>query len=466
MDFNALYFSLSFLIFLFFYHTILKNQKLKSLLFFSSFILIYFFPLASLICFISSISTFKIGVLIQKNKLKVNTSSIYILGISFLILNLISIKYLNYIKLFNPKNSNLTQIGISFYTLQNISYLIDIKKQRLSNNNFSNFILYNIYFPRFLSGPIIQPKDFFFKFQDSISQKFNPSIISTGLNLILVGTFKKIVLSDRLSPIIEHHFSFSNDNIGLTNLIISFLFTFQLYFDFSGYTDIARGISKTLGFDLIPNFNIPLRAKSISEFWRKWHISLTSWLTNYVFYPVSFKLRKQKKLGTSIAILITFILSGLWHGFGITFIIYALFHAFYLIFEHYTLNFRNKLKTPNILTIPSTFILVSIAFIFFRAENFEIARRIFISLFNFIQFWPVNFEKEVLTKIALGGEKINLYNLYITLILCCIYLIFEFSIEKLIHSERIYIIFYIIILTLIFAFGIFGNQTVFIYNQF
>lgn len=466
MRYDSIYFSFTFFLFLTLYYTILRNYKLRSILIFSCLVLIYLSPLAFILCVFSTFFTFKIGNLIQINNLKINNSIIYITGILFLIFNLIIIKHINYFPIFDPKIGLITQFGLSFYTLQNISYLIDIKKNRITNKNFTNIILYNIYFPRFLSGPIQQPKDFFLKFNESISQKFNSGNISAGLNLVLIGTFKKMVLSDRLSPIIENHFSQINENIGLTNLIVSILFTFQLYFDFSGYTDIARGVSKTLGFDLIPNFKLPLRAKSISEFWRKWHISLTNWLTNYIFYPISFKLRKQKKLGTSIAIIVTFLISGLWHGIGTTFIIYASLHALYLILEHYTVSLRDKLKLPKAIGILTTLILVSIAFIFFRSENLYISINIFSSLFDINHFIPENFENQVLSKIALGGDLFNFYNLYITLLLCVVYLFFESTIEKITHTENINILFYFIILLLILAFGTFGNNIAFIYNQF
>ena len=364
---------------------------------------------------------------------------------------------------FFNSNKTILFVGISFFSLQNIAYLTDNYYNRIKPSNLNEFLLFNSFFPKFIAGPIIKIQDFKFDKTNSISS----NTIQNGMNRIVLGLLKKIVLADRIAPIIAHNFEETNPTFGLTNLVIAYLFTIQLYFDFSGYSDIALGSAKLFGIQLPENFNFPLRSKTISEFWRKWHISLSSWLTNYVFYPLSFRYRKIKYWGIVIALTLTFLLSGIWHGIGLTFLIYALSHAFYLIIETF-------IKKPKILILNKltskisfffTFNLVSLSFIFFRSTSLEQSFSKIKNIFS-LPFFPNRLLTDFTQFIAIGGEQENIFNLYITLSLIALFLFFEKRIFNRFNSNRLNLIGLIIIILSISFFGIFDGSKNFIYSQF
>ncbi len=361
-------------------------------------------------------------------------------------------------------------IGLSFYTLQNIAYLIEVYHNRTTNNiSWINYIFYSSFFPKIVSGPIILPQEFLTQIHKERSLS---SDIKTGAQRLIIGLFKKMVIADRLAPYVHYNFDLSDTNNGLTALVALYFFTFQLYFDFSGYTDMAIGSAKMLGIDIKENFQFPLRAASVTDFWRRWHISLTSWLTKYVFYPLSYHLRNLKITGTLLAITVTFIISGLWHGLGFNFLLYALCHALYLCIELITKKSRARFSNyfssslNKLIGIIITFNLISLSFIFFRAKSLDKSFSFLNSIFSFNNFLPSNWLNDFVSKLAIGGDLESQFNLYITLALTILFLIFEKKIVNAFLTERFKWRYAMIFILMIFLFGIFKSREQFIYIQF
>lgn len=477
MAFNSIYFIL-FILLVFFLNYFFKQDHRKYILIAASFGFIGFGKIESLGIFLLSISfTYFIAKKIATN-IEQSSQRLYLrLGILGNLLFLFFFKYFDVIgsgmslisNNFNTGNI-LIALGISFYTLQNVSFLMEVYSNRLKfEYNFADFTLFSSFFPKFVMGPITIPQDFLPQIKNSTLLKSN---ITCGFQRILLGLVKKIVIADRLSIYVNHNFGHYKFTTGLTSLTIAYLFTLQLFFDFSGYSDIAIGTSKILGFDLKENFNLPLRSKSISEFWRNWHISLTSWITKYVFYPLSFHFRKIKKIGLAIAILATFVVSGIWHGIGITFFVYALSHALYMIFGLFTKSFREKIASnvPNkLVTIAGillTFNLVSLSFVYFRASGMEQANKLISSVFNFHHFMPQSWYVDYFGRLSLNGDLESLFNFGMSILLCGIFVLFEKRIFQTTVREKVNLNAILVLLLLLSFFGIFSNQEQFIYNQF
>lgn len=448
-----------------------KNQK-NYLLIIASCLFIGLYHLEALfLLFFSVCLTYFLYRKIENCKQELHRKTYYRIGILFNIIFLLSLKFIEKKSFETFKTESiLLFIGISFYSLQNIAFLTDTYFKRLKfTTTFLEFSLYAVFFPKIVAGPIEFPKEFIPQIQSLNDRK---QLLIEGSQRILLGLVKKIVIADRLAELVHYNFDLETSSFGITNLFVAAIFTFQLYFDFSGYTDIAIGSSKMLGIDLKENFQFPLSSKSITEFWRKWHISLTSWLTNYVFYPISFRMRKWNKIGIVSAIIITFLISGIWHGFALTFIIYALLHALYLIIELITQNKREKFKQllPNTIhTIVSTLItfnLVSLSLIFFRSESLNKALFILKSFLDFKQFFPPNWERDFFAKLATGGELDSLFNFYVTSILLIFMLLLEKKIRTIIQKNNLNWFYFTICILVIFMFGVFKSRDQFIYSQF
>ena len=278
-------------------------------------------------------------------------------------------------------------LGISFYTLQGIAYIVDIHRNKYqSEKNFIHFLLYMTFFPIFLQGPISRYEQL--KKQLITYNEFDYRKFCFGLQLALWGLFKKLVISNRLNMISNEIFDKNSEYTGIVMLLSGMCYALELYTDFSGAVDISRGVAQSMNINLSQNFNFPNSATSIKDFWSRWHISLSTWLRDYIYIPLGGS--RKGKFRKYINIIITFFVSGLWHGVGFKFIIWGLLHAFYQIFADLTNNFFKKIKNifkyKKILKIISdnnnleifiskftTFILVSIAWVFFRASDWKIA---------------------------------------------------------------------------------------------
>jgi D-alanyl-lipoteichoic acid acyltransferase DltB (MBOAT superfamily) len=226
----------------------------------------------------------------------------------------------------------LLPVGISFYTFQTLSYIIDIYKgNQKAERHFGIFALYVLYFPQLVAGPIERPGNLIPQFKDP--KTFDCDMAISGFKLMVIGFFKKLIIATLMAKYVDAVYTNVTGYSGFAFILATLFFSFQIYCDFSGYSDIARGTSKLMGIDLMVNFNIPYLSKSFKEFWNRWHISLSSWLRDYVYIPLGgsrvSKWKHQRNL------MITFLLSGLWHGSNYTFIIWGGLHGFFLIAEDF-----------------------------------------------------------------------------------------------------------------------------------
>ena len=278
-------------------------------------------------------------------------------------------------------------LGISFYTLQGIAYIVDIYKNKYKiEKNFIHFLLYMTFFPIFLQGPISRYEQL--ERQLITHHKFDYKQFCFGLQLALWGLFKKLVISNRLNMISNEIFDKNTEYTGIIMLLSGMCYALELYTDFSGAVDISRGIAQSMNINLIQNFNFPNSATSIKDFWSRWHISLSTWLRDYIYIPLCGN--RKGTFRKYINITITFFVSGLWHGVGFKFIIWGLLHAFYQILADLIVDTLNKIKEVfkyrKILSLISdnnnleifiskfiTFILLSVAWIFFRASDWKTA---------------------------------------------------------------------------------------------
>ncbi len=289
-----------------------------------------------------------------------------------------------------PAYDLLLPVGISFYTFQTLSYTIDVyRRQQTPEFHFGRFALYVSFFPQLVAGPIERSVNLIPQFREVY--KFEYQRVKEGILLMVWGFFKKVVIADRLAEYVNLVYNNPTDHGGLQNVIATFFFSFQIYCDFSGYSDIAIGAALIMGFRLMTNFRRPYFALNIREFWQRWHISLSTWFRDYVY--ISLGGNRVVKWRYYYNLFITFLISGLWHGAEWTFVIWGALHGFYLVFAIWTGKFRTSAnkwlgiarheglyKFTQILV---TFILVFFAWIFFRANNTSDAFLVIKNIFNF-----------------------------------------------------------------------------------
>jgi alginate O-acetyltransferase complex protein AlgI len=406
------------LVFILYWLVSSRNINIQNLLLLISSYIFYAFwdwRFLFLLIFVSVLS-YSIALFIQKAGQKEQKKKWLIAGISINLLVLAYFKYFNFfvdsfIDLFTTLGISLQKttleiilpIGISFYIFLSLSYIIDVYWEKLkAEKNLIDVLLTLGFFPILLAGPIQRPITLLPQIKSKRIFHYQSAV--DGLRQILWGLFKKIVIADNAAVQVNYIFNNYESLDGSMLLLGAFYYAFQIYGDFSGYSDIAIGTARLLGFNLMQNFNYPYFSKNIGEFWKKWHISLSGWLNEYLFLPISYslarKLSRRKyfgvradKINYSIAITVTFFLCGLWHGANWTFIIWGLLFAFYLIFALFTKNLKKRFKKNlrldklPIISILITFTLTSLGWIFFRADNlaqaFSYIERLFsVSLFT------------------------------------------------------------------------------------
>ncbi len=278
-----------------------------------------------------------------------------------------------------PEFALILPVGISFYTFQSLSYTIDVYKHRLTpTKNLLHFFAYLSMFPQLVAGPIVRARDFLM--QLNTYKKPSSQAIWHGTKLIVYGLFQKMVIADNLSSLIDSPYQgISQFDGSLYWWVVIFAFSFQIYCDFSGYSLIARGLAKLMGYHFKMNFDHPYLSSNFQAFWNRWHISLSSWFRDYVYIPLGGS-KKGAIIGI-LALIFTFLLSGLWHGANYTFLVWASLHAFFLLIERFLRRAIN-IKIPPLFTIPLVFIITSISWVYFRSENLSQANRIIIKLFS------------------------------------------------------------------------------------
>lgn len=271
----------------------------------------------------------------------------------------------------------LLPVGISFYTFQTMSYTIDLYRKRIEpTQDIVAFFAFVSFFPQLVAGPIERASHLLPQFK--VKRKFNYINGIDGLRLILGGLFKKMVIADNCAQLVNHIFENYEVSSGSTLFFGAIFFAFQIYGDFSGYSDIAIGTARLMGFDLMKNFNYPYLSQNISEFWRRWHISLSTWFRDYVYIPLGGSRVKKSRLVFNI--FVVFLVSGLWHGANLTFIFWGFIHALFIIpvllFFKKETPISPERKLPSLmqlLRIGTTFFIVVIAWVFFRSETITMA---------------------------------------------------------------------------------------------
>ncbi len=280
----------------------------------------------------------------------------------------------------------LVPLGISYITFQAIGYLVEIKRgNQTAEKNLGHFSTFLLFFPKIVAGPVERAHNFLPQIQQQ--KAFIYENFSTGLKLVLWGLFKKLVVAERLSIYVNSVLGNTEHHAGITLTFAVIFYVFQMYADFSGYTDMALGFAKMLGYDLLQNFNRPFFAKSVTEFWRKWHISLSTWFADYFYNPIAIAKRDWGNWSVVYAFFTTFMVLGFWHGANWTFIVFGALQGLILTIEFFTRKARKNMrkKIPDLLNsivgIIFTVTYFTLSLIFFRAESltaaFTIIKRIF-----------------------------------------------------------------------------------------
>jgi alginate O-acetyltransferase complex protein AlgI len=276
-------------------------------------------------------------------------------------------------------SKTVISIGVSYFTFQAISYLADVYLEiEEPENHFGHFALYMAFFPKLLQGPIERAGDLLPQLKQPY--RFDYDAVRSGMLLFTWGLFKKVVIADRLGFYSDKVYNHVHDYTGVPLIIGTYAFALQIYFDFSGYTDMARGTARLFGITLTENFNSPYLATSIADFWRRWHISFSRWILDYIFKPLQMSWRGWGQAGTALALLVTFLVSGLWHGISYGFVVWGLLHGIYLAASTYYRPYQKKIhawlgvgKGPwlKCWQVFVTFHLVCFAWIFFRAGSLD-----------------------------------------------------------------------------------------------
>lgn len=455
---------------------VLPNNRLKHifLILASIFFIVSANILSLIIISIIAVFNYYLGLEIAKNKDVKIKRLLFLLAVLINIGNLFFFKYYDFFNenlsialgLFNLKNPLpyvhiFLPLGISFYTFSVLGYIIDIRINRIKpEKNFFAFLNYVFFFSKLLAGPIDRAQNFLP--QSHHEKHINWENFSIGGKLIIWGFFQKLVIADRISIYVDTVYGNVGMHSGITIIVCLILYTFQIYADFSGYTDIARGIARILGYDLMENFRRPLLANSITEFWRRWHISLSSWVNDYIYTPLSLKYRNLGIYGIVIALFISFFIVGVWHGALWTFVLFGILQGIILTIEFLTRRKREKTfkklpyKFVHIAGTGVTFILIVLSLVFFRAPTFKTAVLIFERIAAPGEFF-------------IGTVAIFLYSIAGIVILLVRDIMMEyFKRDALKIRSRFYIIRslpYALLVILILMFGVFdGGQ--FIYFKF
>jgi len=313
----------------------------------------------------------------------VSKRGILFFGIAMNILFLGYFKYMDFfisnINLVSGLNLKLLHIvlplGISFFTITQIAFLVDSYEGLVEERKLLNYALFVTFFPHLLAGPILHHKEMMPQFDRIRNKVLNYRNFSLGLYLFFIGLFKKVALADQFSVWAKAGFD-TAPSLGLLEAwTASFCYTFQLYFDFSGYSDMAIALGLMFNIRLPVNFNSPYRATGIIDFWKRWHITLTNFVTTYIYTPILRSFKSITFARSMVAIFLAMFISGVWHGAGWTFIIWGSLHGAALVINHCWK--RYKLKMPRFLAWFITFNFVNLSFVFFRAKDWDAAMKVF-----------------------------------------------------------------------------------------
>ncbi len=471
MLFNSFDFIL-FLIVVLLLFVAIRNLRWVILLFASYFFYTYWKVEYALLIVLSTVVDYFVGLAMHKAESASQKKRLLYLSIAVNIGVLFFFKYFNF---FNenldsvlgffgfdyviPYSHLLLPVGISFYTFQTLSYTIDIYNGKIKpERHFGYFALFVSFFPQLVAGPIERAGRLIGQLKETMG--FRASNILPGLRLMLWGYFKKVVIADRLALFVDPVYDAPGEYGSISLIIATIFFAFQIYCDFSGYSDIAIGVARLFGVELMKNFERPYLSSSIGEFWKRWHISLSSWFRDYVYIPLGGN--KVVKYRWCYNLMITFVVSGLWHGANWTFIFWGLLHGIYLIGEKLLSvsgNALSAIKRGSHIVV--TFGLVCFAWIFFRANDLSDA---FLVIENILDL-NLGYASFYVEAVGTGISKLNF-------VLSFFYIGFLVMVEFLgpiggrpFRNFIVEYLFYYFLLFSIIFFGVDGQEA-FIYFQF
>lgn len=383
------------------------------------------------IILVSILFNFSIGVNLNNSdrlKNKISRKALLTFGVAA---NLILLGYFKYSDFFLKNinslfatNFNLLHIilplGISFFTFTQIAYLVDAYKKEVKELDFLNYALFVTFFPHLIAGPILHHSEMMPQFAQIKNKVLNYKNISMGIFLFTVGLAKKVIIADNLSPLVHSGFDLSQSLSFFEAWIVSLAYTFQLYFDFSGYTDMALGLGYMFNIRLPQNFNSPYKAQNIQDFWRRWHMTLSRFLRDYVYIPMGGN--RNGELSTHKNLFLTFLLGGLWHGAAWTFIGWGALHGFALV-THRLWKKLNITINKYFATF-ATFIFINITWVFFRAESFDDALKVLRGMFGLSGFIkPEIYHFALRFQNTISNIDWKLYSFTILIILLCILIV-------------------------------------------
>lgn len=437
-------------------------------------------PKYALLILSCTLITYLAAIFIERIKSKEKTLKIRLILFSsiFLILcGLFYFKYLNFSAEILNKISSIFKldfnirkfdiilpVGISFFSFQAIGYLVDVYRGEIyAEKNFFKYALFVSFFPQLVAGPIERSKNLLK--QLGTTYRFDFLNLKNGLFTMVWGYFLKLVVADRASILVNKVYS-TPEATGIQILFATFFFTFQIYADFCGYSTIACGAAKVLGINLVQNFSSPYFSSSFQDFWRRWHISLSSWFRDYIYIPLGGS--RKGKLRKNLNVMIVMLVSGIWHGAGLQYVTWGLLNGIFQVFDDFSKDARSKISKW--IQIPVTFCFVCGTWLFFRANSLTHA-------FSLLK--KIVFELKPMSLMRHNAEKYNMETTEIGLLLMAIVLIMlvdfarykNFSIKNWILSRNwiIQAISLISIVIFILTFGIWGtgyNAASFIYFQF
>ncbi|ONI40372.1 hypothetical protein AN639_04995 [Candidatus Epulonipiscium fishelsonii] len=372
MIFSSVSFLFLFLPIVFGGYLLVPNIKLKNMWLLLASLLFYAWgePIYIMLMIFSTFINWKFGLVIEKKPTLLKYVVIINLGILFIF------KYLNFVtsslNIAGLETNISLPIGISFFTFQAMSYVIDVKRGVVeAQKSYLSLLLYICLFPQLIAGPIIKYHDIATQIME---RTINVDKIYTGINRFIIGLSKKMIVSNTLAVYVDTIFSTDVTSLNIVSTWIgAFAYVFQIYFDFSGYSDMAIGLGKMFGFEFKENFNYPLTATSIKDFWNRWHISLSTWFKEYLYIPLG----GNRNGKTYRNLMIVFLATGIWHGANWTFVLWGVFNGIFLILE------RKKFIQIKLRPLQHmyTFLVVTLLFVLFRADNIEYAMGYFKTMF-------------------------------------------------------------------------------------
>ncbi len=399
MSFDSLQFLVFFVVMFFLYYSVVPDRyRWLLLLLGSCYFYMAYIPKFILILFFLITVDYVLGI--QISKATGHRRKIFL--VMSIIANLGTLFFFKYFNFFNENVAVIAQLihwnyplvlldialplGLSFHVFQSLSYVIEVYKGKQEpERHYGIYALYVMFFPQLVAGPIERPQQLLHQFHESHS--FDYAKIRRGFELMLWGFFKKLVIADRIGLLVDHIYSNISGTNGVSVIIAAVFFAYQIYCDFSGYSDIAVGTALVFGYDLVNNFERPYASRSIAELWQRWHISLSSWLKDYLYYPLAFAGKKITKARIYLSIFITFVLIGLWHGANWTYVIFGTLQGVYMIFSSWTASARNFISRAarlvnhkalrQIWQTGVTFFLFTVSLVFFRAADMPQAFQVF-----------------------------------------------------------------------------------------